>query len=131
MGEGGTARSDLFSLGVIAYQMLTGRLPYGAKAAKVRTRAEQRHLRYRSASREDREIPVWVDQALRRAVHPDPAKRYQELSEFIHDLSHPNPVYLNAAKPPLLERNPLLFWQATCALLALALIAVSGLAKWH
>lgn len=131
VGEGGTARSDLFSLGVIAYQMLTGRLPYGAKAAKVRTRAEQRHLRYRSASQEDREIPVWVDQALRRAVHPDPEKRYQELSEFIHDLSHPNPVYLNAGKPPLLERNPLLFWQATCALLALALIVVSGLAKWH
>ena len=30
LGEGGSPRSDIFSLGVIAYQMLTGRLPYGA-----------------------------------------------------------------------------------------------------
>ena len=29
LGEGGSPRSDIFSLGVIAYQMLTGRLPYG------------------------------------------------------------------------------------------------------
>jgi hypothetical protein len=30
----------LFSLGVITYQMLTGKLPYGAKAAQARTRAQ-------------------------------------------------------------------------------------------
>ena len=30
LGEGGSPRSDQFSLGVIAYQMLTGKLPYGA-----------------------------------------------------------------------------------------------------
>ena len=34
LGEGGSARSDIFSLGVIAYQMLTGRLPYGAQVRK-------------------------------------------------------------------------------------------------
>ena len=34
LGEGGSSRSDIFSLGVIAYQMLTGRLPYGAQVAK-------------------------------------------------------------------------------------------------
>ncbi|HEX4326962.1 MAG TPA: bifunctional protein-serine/threonine kinase/phosphatase, partial [Burkholderiales bacterium] len=46
LGEGGSPRSDLFSLGVIAYQMLTGRLPYGAEVAKARSRAAQRRLRY-------------------------------------------------------------------------------------
>ncbi len=35
LGEAGSSRSDQFSLGVIAYQMLTGQLPYGAKAARV------------------------------------------------------------------------------------------------
>ncbi|MCK6410461.1 MAG: bifunctional serine/threonine-protein phosphatase/kinase, partial [Thauera sp.] len=48
LGEAGSARADLFSLAVIAYEMLTGRLPYGVELAKTRTRAAQRRLRYRS-----------------------------------------------------------------------------------
>ena len=47
LGEGGTTRSDMFSLGVIAYQMLAGRLPYGANVAKSKTRAAQRKLQYK------------------------------------------------------------------------------------
>ena len=43
LGEGGTPRSDLYSLGVAtAWQMLTGRLPYGARMAQARTRTQQR-----------------------------------------------------------------------------------------
>ena len=38
LGENGSPRSDIFSLGVITYQMLTGRLPYGAKVARTRTK---------------------------------------------------------------------------------------------
>ena len=39
LGEIGTPRSDLFSLGVITYQMLSGKLPYGAEVAKSKTKA--------------------------------------------------------------------------------------------
>jgi len=121
-GEGGTPRSDMFSLGVIAYQMLTGRLPYGSQIAKARTKLQFNKLRYRSALDGDREIPAWIDGALRRAVHPDPNKRYESLSEFTFDLRHANTRYSSA--PPLIERNPLLFWKASTAILACVILVL-------
>ena len=129
LGEGGSPRSDLFSLGVITYQMLTGGLPYGARMARTRTKAEQRKLAYASALGNDRAIPAWIDGALRRAVHPDPRKRYGELSEYLHDLRHPNPEFLNRGSPPLIERDPLLFWKTLSfllAILALSLLVFPG-----
>jgi serine/threonine protein phosphatase PrpC/ribosomal protein L39E len=117
LGESGSPRSDMFSLGVITYQMLTGKLPYGSQAAKARTRSQFSKLRYTSALDHNRDVPAWVDGALRRAVHPDPYKRYESLSEYTFDLRHPNPKYLNASAP-LIERNPLLFWKSLAAILA-------------
>jgi serine/threonine protein phosphatase PrpC/predicted Ser/Thr protein kinase len=124
LGEGGSPRSDMFSLGVITYQMLTGKLPYGADAARARTKSQVRKLRYNSALDEDREIPVWIDGALRKAVHPDPYKRYESLSEYVFDLRQPNPSYLNPSVTPLIERNPLLFWKCTTAILACIVVAL-------
>jgi serine/threonine protein phosphatase PrpC/aminoglycoside phosphotransferase len=121
LGESGTTRSDLFSLGVIAYQMLTGKLPYGAQVAKSRTKAAQNKLKYQPALDDERDIPVWVDGAIRKAVHPNPYKRYGELSEFIFDLRHPNKEFANRESPPLLERNPVLFWQGVSFSLAIVI----------
>src|SRR5438477_11689669 len=72
LGEPASSRSDLFSLGVVTYQMLTGRLPYGAEAARARTRSQFSKLIYRSAAHGSREVPVWIDGALEKAVHPNP-----------------------------------------------------------
>jgi serine/threonine protein kinase len=124
LGENGTACSDMFSLGVITYQMLSGRLPYGAEVPKARTRAAQRKLTYRSVLDDNREIPAWIDAVLRKAVHPDPYRRYQELSEFIYDLRHPNPAFLNKTRPPLIERNPVAFWKTVSLILAIIVIVL-------
>lgn len=111
LGESGTPGSDIFSLGVLTYHMLSGQLPYGAQVAKARTRAAQKKLKYRSVLDDDLEIPAWVDDALRKAVHPDPFQRYEEVTEFIYDLRYPNPAYLNKTRPALIERNPTVFWK--------------------
>src|ERR1043165_4890188 len=124
-GETGTPRSDMFSLGVIAYQMLTGRLPYGAQIAKARTRSQLGRLTYRSALDSRPEIPAWIDGALRRAVHPDPYRRYDSLSEFLFDLRHANAKY--SSTPPLIERNPSLFWKISTAILACAVVVLLAL----
>lgn len=111
LGDVGTYKSDMFSLGVIVYQMLSGKLPYGTNVAKCTTKSAQRKLKYNSLYIENSNIPRWIDEALRKAVHPDPYKRYSELSEFTYDLRHPNHKYLKKMRQPLIERNPIAFWQ--------------------
>jgi serine/threonine protein phosphatase PrpC len=127
LGEGGSPRSDMFSLAVICYQMLTGRLPYGAEIAKIRGKSDARKLRYRSAGDDDRNVPAWIDGALRRALNPDPWKRHEDLSEFIFELRNPNPAYLDTKITPLLERSPLLFWKLTTVILACAVVVLLAL----
>ena len=119
LGESGTSRSDLFSLAVITYQMLSGKLPYGTQVAKARTKAAQRKLFYHTVLDDEREIPVWFDEALRKALHHNPLKRYGELSEFLFDLRQPNKEFLIKTRPPLMERNPVLFWKGVSFVLAI------------
>lgn len=127
LGEPATPRSDLFSLGVITYHMLTGRLPYGTQVANLRTRAALRQLRYASALHDaSRPIPAWIDAVLERAVHPDPLKRQEALSEFVHDLRQPSAATLARQRPPLTQRDPLLFWRATALVLAITVVALLG-----
>ena len=120
LGENGSIYSDQFSLGVITYQMLTGKLPYGSNIAKARSKTAQNKLKYQSLITDDSEIPAWIDEAIRKAVQVNPYKRYEDLSEFVYDLRHPSKTFLTKTKPPLLERNPVAFWQSISFLLLIA-----------
>lgn len=111
LGLAGTAQSDLFSLGVITYKMLSGNLPYGNAISKTRDRRSQGRLTYRPLRNMDNNYPGWVDYAISKATDIDPIKRYNEVSEFVYELEKPNPDYLSRTRPPLMERNPVLFWQ--------------------
>jgi len=124
LGESGTARSDMFSLAVITYHMLSGRLPYGVEVSKARTRYAQMKLNYDSVLDDKREIPVWIDSVLKKALHPNPNNRYAALSEFIYELRHPSQACLNNARPPLLERNPVAFWKGLSLILTITVIGL-------
>lgn len=104
-------KSDLFSLGVIVYEALTGKLPYGEAYERCQTVRDFSVLSYRPATQFNSMVPVWLDGALRKAVSINPQMRYESYSEFEYDLEHPNPRFLPDNPAPFIERNPLLFWK--------------------
>ncbi len=75
-GEGGDSRSDLFSLGVILYTILTGHRPFqGNSAATVMFKVVNNDPVAVSAL--DSELPPEIDRVVSKSIAKDPAQRYQ------------------------------------------------------
>lgn len=120
LGEQGSERSDLFSLAVLCYHMLSRRFPYGTKVAGCHSLAQQKRLQYLSVCDDHSDIPRWLDETLKKALQVQPELRYQVLSVFLYDLNHPNPAYLQLPYRPLLQRDPPRFWQVVSLVLLLS-----------
>lgn len=65
-------RSDIFSLGVIFYEMLTQHLPLGA---------------FNAPSNYKKGLDIKYDRIVLRALDPDPARRYQKVEDFMADIT--------------------------------------------
>jgi serine/threonine protein kinase len=127
LGEPPAPAADQFALAVLAYELLAGRLPYGPELAQCRTRAQQLRLRYRSLADVRPDVPSWVDDALERALHPQPARRYADVAEFVFALQRPDPELRPRRSRPLIERDPVLFWKGVSFALGLGWLLAAGL----
>ena len=120
MGEKGTSRSDLFSLAVIVYEMITGKLPYREASVKQVELNNYSDITYIPSTHHRRDVPLWVEGCLRKALQANPRHRYESLSEFQQDLTVPNPqLEVSVREKPLIERNPLRVWQGIALILLL------------
>jgi serine/threonine protein phosphatase PrpC len=118
LGQRASTQSDLFSLGVICYEMVNGTLPYGDMPEKPNKRNLAK-LNYIPSFHNNAMVPEWVNGALKKATSIAMQTRYDELSEFLYDLNHPNPIFLNNSQISLIDHNPVFFWKLLSSLLFL------------
>ena len=126
-GEGGSPSAELWSLALLAYQMLSGQLPYGLQVTQVRGPRDLHKLQYTPLRQLRPDLPAWVDAVLRQALQPQPARRQEALSALVHDLHQPGPQHLASARVPLVERDPLRFWRGLALLLGALVLLLAGL----
>ncbi len=81
-----TNRSDIFSIGVVMYEMLTGRHPFVARSLPAIIH-QITHIPHTPLREVRPDVPRVLQSILDRALRKDPAKRYQSCMDMVGDLS--------------------------------------------
>jgi eukaryotic-like serine/threonine-protein kinase len=86
-GKRGDGRSDIYAMGVILYEMLTGRLPFsGSSPMEIMNDRMLNHPLPPAVA--DSAISPQLQEVLYRAFERDPQNRYARAQQFAHDLQH-------------------------------------------
>ena len=124
LGAAGTAGSDVFSLGVLTYQILSGQLPYGLKLSSAHSKKAQHQLNIRSLLELGIRIPDWSVYAINKALDIDPKRRYKEVSEFMYELNSPSSDFKRDHKAAWIDRDPVRFWQGVSIVLSMVVVSM-------
>ena len=127
LGNDIDARTDLWSLGVIYYEALTGTKPFQANRSIGVLRAVTDHDPTPVCEVRP-ELPPLAGQIVARAPAKDPAARYQTAGEMAHDLSELLAQF--SAPPALLDTTPRPVSRKLAASIALALVAILAIGAW-
>ncbi|HWM93705.1 MAG TPA: protein kinase [Thermoanaerobaculia bacterium] len=94
LGETVDARSDLYSLGVVLFEMLTGRLPYQGRSGLGTLLARLQNARS-EARRLPRSVPRWLASIVERLLEREPRRRYPSAEAVLRDLRSRRPIRLS------------------------------------
>jgi len=85
LGKAADPRSDIFSIGVVLYQLVTGRLPF-AGATQAETLLRITSSQPEPMARFNYELPLELERIVRKCLEKEPRRRYQTAAELLVDL---------------------------------------------
>src|SRR5579859_2626330 len=127
-GDRGDARTDLYAVGVMLYEMLTGEVPYqGDSPLAVMSQRVNTDAPLLRRKRPD--LPPQLEAVVWRALRREPGERYASMAELRHDLEHLDQVHvpeypMDTGRAPIVAREHLV--NAGIVVAVLVFIAALG-----